>query len=179
MRPGRNSQEKRHCSLGARSWFPTEGCTPQQLWARLQILKPLRREKSVVNDSMQPTRASTSDRLDPKVDDADSRLAHHQPIRRMSTSWLHPVWSITIKLLTIFSKLGRTFSRQESTVFPFAWQGYKVILFYFTQNPISEIRFSTGAQSSWVFSITVTQGTQTLFWWRLCSQLFIIIFSQT
>lgn len=48
-----------------------------------------------------------------------THLAHHRPIRRMSTSWLHPVCSITIKFLTILSKLEHTFSRQESTVPPF------------------------------------------------------------
>ena len=35
-----------------------------------------------------------------KVDDVDPLFPHHQPIRRMSTCWLHLLWTITIKLLT-------------------------------------------------------------------------------
>ena len=52
----------------------------------------------------QASRPQTSWNL--KVDDADSYLPHHQPIRRMSMSGSHPLWTITIKLLTILSKWG-------------------------------------------------------------------------
>ena len=41
-----------------------------------------------------------------KVGDADSYLPFHQPIRRVSTSWSHPPWTITIKLFTTPSRLG-------------------------------------------------------------------------
>ena len=88
-----------------------------------------------------------------KVDDADSYLPHHQPIRRMSTSWSRPSWTITIKLPTILSKWGHSFSRQEPTVSPFAWQSNKAILFYFTQNSVSKIQFHTRVQRSWAFDI--------------------------
>ena len=77
-----------------------------------------------LNDGMQSTGALTPDQLDLKFDDADSNLPHRQPIRRMSTSWSRPVWTITTNLLTILSKLGHIFPRQESTVSPFAWQSY-------------------------------------------------------
>ena len=40
-----------------------------------------------------------------KADDADSHLPHHQPIRRMSMSWSHPLWIIIIQLLTTHSRL--------------------------------------------------------------------------
>ena len=46
-----------------------------------------------------------------KVDDADSHLPHHQPIRRTSKRWSRPLWTITIKLLTTLSKLGHTVLR--------------------------------------------------------------------
>ena len=46
-----------------------------------------------------------------KVDDADSLLPRHQPIRRTSTSWSHFVWAIMIKLLTTPSRLGHTVLR--------------------------------------------------------------------
>ena len=46
-----------------------------------------------------------------KVDDADSHLPHHQPIRRKSTRWSHPpLWKITIKLI-ISSRWGHTVLR--------------------------------------------------------------------
>ena len=46
-----------------------------------------------------------------KVGDADSQLPRHQPIRRMSTSWWCPLWTITIKLLTTPSRSGHTVLR--------------------------------------------------------------------
>ena len=42
------------------------------------------------------------------IDDGDSRLHHLQPIRRLSTSWSHPFWIITVKLLTTPSRSGHT-----------------------------------------------------------------------
>ena len=36
---------------------------------------------------------------------------------------------------------------------PFAWQSNKAILFYFTQNSVSEIQFCTGVQRSCAFGI--------------------------
>ena len=49
-----------------------------------------------------------------KVDVADSYLPHHQPIRRMSMSWSCPLGTITIKLLSILSKLGYIVFRGRS-----------------------------------------------------------------
>ena len=54
----------------------------------------------------------------------------------------HP-WTSAIKLLTK-SCAGKQFWEHEPTVFHFTWQNNKVILFYFTQNSISESWFSTG-----------------------------------
>ena len=42
----------------------------------------------------------TPDQLEPEVDGADLHLPHHQPTRRMSTSWSCPLWTAAIKLLT-------------------------------------------------------------------------------
>ena len=53
------------------------------------------------------------------VDDADSCLLPRQPIRRMSTSWSHPPWTITIKLLTTHSRSGHTVLRTQAHRAPF------------------------------------------------------------
>ena len=46
----------------------------------------------------------------------------------------------------------------DPTVSPFAWQSNKALLFYFTQNSVSEIVFSSGVQRSWAFSIISSFG---------------------
>ena len=43
---------------------------------------------------------------------------------------------------------------------PFARQSSKTILFYFTQNSVSEIWFGTSAQRSWAFTIRIRGGTR-------------------
>lgn len=43
-------------------------------------------------------------RWNQKFDDTDSHIPYNQAIRRMSASWSHPLWIITIKLLTTFSR---------------------------------------------------------------------------
>ena len=53
-----------------------------------------------------------------KVDDADSHLPHHQPIRRMYMSWTCPLWMIAIKLLTTPSRLWKSFSCFQLFVTP-------------------------------------------------------------
>ena len=56
-------------------------------------------------------------------------------------------WTIAIKLL-IKSPRGwdTQFLRHDPSVSSFAWQSNKAILFYFTKNSVSEIRFGTGAR---------------------------------
>ena len=101
---------------------------------------------------LQACRPQTSWNL--KVDDADSYLRHHQPIKTMSTSWPHPLWTITIKLLTILSKLGDTVFRGRSLPCP-PLPG-KVIKLSFSTSPKTlspRIRFSSGVQRSWAFGI--------------------------
>ena len=46
--------------------------------------------------------------LDLKVENTDSYLPYHRPIRRMSESWSHPLWTITTKLVTIIPKCRHT-----------------------------------------------------------------------
>ena len=36
-----------------------------------------------------------------KINDADSHILHHQPIRRISRSWSCPLWTITVKLFQV------------------------------------------------------------------------------
>ena len=58
-------------------------------------------------------------------------------------------WTIAIKLLIKFPPGWDTVCEgHKPTVAPFAWQSNKAILFYFTQNAVSEIRLCTGAQRS-------------------------------
>jgi len=62
---------------------------------------------------------------------------------------LHPPWTIAIKLLSKSSRVGTySFSGQETSVSPFAWQSNKATLFYFTQNSVLEIGFRAGSQRS-------------------------------
>ena len=65
-----------------------------------------------------------------KVDDADSYLPHHQPIRRMSMNWLRPSLNHYYKTSDYPLQVGtHSFLRQEPTVSPFACQSNKAILF--------------------------------------------------
>ena len=107
-------------SLGQDPIFPIKGHTQRYLWAVGQILKPPPRGRNV-NNSMPPTNMHTLGRLGLKVDVADSYLPHHQPIRRMSTSWSCPLRTITIKLLTIFPKLRHLVFRELACCVPFTW----------------------------------------------------------
>ena len=93
----------------------------------------------MINDGILPTSMQTPDQLGLKFDDADSYLLHHQPVRKMSMSWSHPLWTIILKLLTIFSGVGEEGDIQFCFVFfwgivtLFACQSNKPELFYFTQ----------------------------------------------
>ena len=56
-------------------------------------------------------------------------------------------WTTAIKLPTESLQVGTlSFSGYEPTVLPCVWQSNNVILFYFTQNSVSEIWFSTSVQ---------------------------------
>ena len=54
-----------------------------------------------------------------QVDDTDSQLPHHRPIRRMPMSLSRPLWPITIKLLTIPSRSGHKVLRALARCGPF------------------------------------------------------------
>ena len=126
-------------SLGARSWFPIKGHKSIfEVFCR--HWNPCRWQKLMINDGILPTSRQTPDQLDLKIEDADCFLPHHPPIRRMSTSWQHPLWKITIKLLTILSKWTHGFSRQDPAVSPFAWQSNKAILFLCVLSHFSHVQ---------------------------------------
>ena len=58
----------------------------------------------------------------------------------------HP-WTIAVKCLTKFPWVRtHSFWGHEPAVSPFAWQNNKAILFFFTQNSVSEIQSGTSAQ---------------------------------
>ena len=63
---------------------------------------------------------------------------------------------MAIKLLTKSSRVGtHSFSEQEPAGSPSAWQSNKAILFYFTQNSVSEIAFGAGHRGR-AFGIKLT-----------------------
>ena len=83
-------------SLGASSLFPTNVNT-QHLWPILQILNPPPRWETLMIKM-----ACCHKQVDPRAAGPEGwwcclLLTHHQPIRRMSTSWSCPLWTITIK----------------------------------------------------------------------------------
>ena len=47
---------------------------------------PSKWKKVMINNDMLPTSMQIPDQLEPKTNDADSNLPHHQPIQRMSMS---------------------------------------------------------------------------------------------
>ena len=95
-----------------------------------------------------PTSMQTPDQLDLRVDGVDSHLPHCQPIRRMSMSWSRPLWTIIIKLLTVFHKLGHVVFRASAHCGPLSLANTKTTLFYFTQNSDSKIWLGTRVQRS-------------------------------
>ena len=118
---------------------------------------PSRWEKLTLNGSVLPTSLQTPDQLDLKFADADSYLPHYQPIRRMPMSWSRPLWTIIIKLLTIFHKLGHKILRASAHCGPLSLANNKATLFYFTQNSVSKIWLGTSVQRSWASSTTFTK----------------------
>ena len=70
-------------------------------------------------------------------------------------SWSHPLWAITMKLLTIFPKLGHTFLRALACCGPPLFPDEAIKLFISTSSKtVSEIRFGTCVQRSWASSIS-------------------------
>ena len=77
-----------------------------------------------------------------KVDDADSHLPHHQPIRRMSTSWSRPLWTIIIKFVTTPSRLEHTVFEGISPLWP-PLPGEAIMLFFSTSPKTLSPRFNS------------------------------------
>ena len=81
MRPGRNKQP------WGKVLVPHQGIhTAVPLRCSADTETPCRWEKLMINDGILPTSRKTPDQLDLKIEDADSFLPHHPPIRRLSTS---------------------------------------------------------------------------------------------
>ena len=75
-------------------------------------------------------------------------------MKRVQVSWQRPhLWNIVIKHFTKSSWIRTdSFSKQKLGISPFVSQGIKAVLFYFTQNSVTEIWFSTGVQRGQAFS---------------------------
>ena len=111
IREGRGwkTREKQaRAALGQSPIFPLTDTGDRQLSLShsAETEPPSRWEKLAINGGMLPTSMETPDQLDLKIDHVDSYLSHHQPTRRMSVSWSRPLWTITIKLVTVFPKPG-------------------------------------------------------------------------
>ena len=81
MRPGRDSQKQ---PWGKVLFSHQQIHTTISLSYFVDTKLPSTWEKLTVNGDMLPMSMYTPDQLDLKLDDADSYLSHHQPIRRMS-----------------------------------------------------------------------------------------------
>ena len=64
-------------------------------------------------------------------------------------------WTIAVKLLTKSSWAGMQFLRHEPAVSPFSWQSNKAILFYVTQNSVSERFYLAPVHRGQVFSVGI------------------------
>ena len=78
-----------------------------------------------------------------KVDDADDRLPHHQPIRRMSRSWSRPLWTMTIKLLTTYHLQVGTHSFEGISLLWPLLPGKAIKLFFSTSPQTLSPRFNS------------------------------------
>ena len=94
QRQGRNSQKKPRIHITISLGYVADTETPTR-WEKLTVGFP------------QAYRPQTFWKQ--VVDDVDSQLSHHQPVRRMSFSWSCPPWTIPVKLLTTPSKLACSF----------------------------------------------------------------------
>ena len=109
LRQGRNSQNKEQWpALGQGPESPLRDIQNNifELFCRYSHPQ-IRWEKSMVCYTQAHR---TQSGWNQQVDDANSHLLR-QPVRRMSMSWPCCLWTITIKLLTTFSKWGHTSSR--------------------------------------------------------------------
>ena len=126
--------KKSKSSLGVRAWFPIKGCT-QYLWAILQIPKSLLgwriwwlttvccpqacRHLTSWTWSLRPW---TPTYLTTNPSEECYKL-------------IMPSLNNCYKTFHYLPQMGdRCFWGHEATVFPFAWQSNKALLFYFTQN---------------------------------------------
>ena len=95
-----------------------------------------------------PTKAEPGSNLtgsQPHLPDHLQWLAHHN--RR--THAAHVGTSLEHKAFVMradYAAGTHRISKQDPSVYPFAWQSNKAILFYFTQNSVSEIRFGISVQ---------------------------------
>ena len=77
----------------------------------------------------------------------ETRLKECRPCKHPNLVSKPPPWTIAIKLFIKSSWVGtHSFLGQEPAVSPFAWQSNKAILFYFTQNSVSEVWCGTSAE---------------------------------
>ena len=75
---------------------------------------------------------------------SEARSKGVQSLKTPKTCQQPHSWTIAMKPLTESSQVGmHSFSGQESTVAPFAWQSNKAIIFYFTQSSVSKILFTS------------------------------------
>ena len=139
QRQGRSSERNSSAASG-QVLIPSGDTQTGSLSCFADTERPTRREKLTV---CRPQARGAQTCWNQKVEDADSRLPHHPSVRGRSVSGSHrpPLWaSLTIKLLTTPTRWGHTWCwGRQPALAPFAWQSHKAVLFYFTENSVSEI----------------------------------------
>ena len=76
----------------------------------------------MINDICCPQTRRPQTSWNQKVDDADSHLPHHQPIRKMSKSWSRLLWTIIIKTSHYPLQRGIVSGGASLLCSLFAWQ---------------------------------------------------------
>ena len=116
---------------------------------------PSRWEKLMINDGMLLTSMQTPEQLDLKVEWCGLLLTS-PPTHQKNVHELITPFEQLLENFSLSSPSWDTwFWRHEPAVSPFAWWSNTAIFFYFIQNSVSEIRFSTGVQRNWAFGISL------------------------
>ena len=158
----RDKRENKLVKLGrgARSLLPHQQIhTTISLSYFADTETPSRWEKLMIKDSMLPTSMQTPGQLETMP--FSTFLTTHPSGKCPGAGHIlfeQLLWNFSLSS----ARWDAWFWEQEPTVALFAWQRNKAILFYFTQNSVSEIEFGTGGQRSWAISIILVWALSTL-----------------
>ena len=102
-RPGRNSEEQ----LWGKVLFPHQGVHMTITLSYFADTEtPSRWEKLINNDGIMPTSMQTPDKLDWRSVMLTPTYLGTNPLEEYPQAWSRPLWTITVKLVSIFPKWG-------------------------------------------------------------------------